>query len=188
MRNVLYAVTLLLLVGAAYVAYALYEKFVGDHSVRIVESIQHELAATDEFVFSRDRMSFSETQNNKAGLAHVNYLYTWQASVPFGFRAGDLDLSFEKASKTLSVRVKKLQLLDFTISAQKSQKTSEFAWLNQGEPAQKFWEGVNAHTRRLINAEFAKDRRLVGDVVQITRSSLTAAVLQILNKLNLSGL
>ncbi|MGH7392865.1 MAG: hypothetical protein ACREM3_25940, partial [Candidatus Rokuibacteriota bacterium] len=42
--------------------------------------------------------------------------------------------------------------------------------------------------RRLINAEFAKDRRLVGDVVQITRSSLTAAVLQILNKLNLSGL
>lgn len=185
MKPLVYAVALLVLAAGGWV---LYGWFVTDHSLRIVESIQHELSATDEFVFSRDRMKFIETQNNKAGLAHVNYLYTWQASVPFGFRANDLEPSFDKSSRTLRVRVKNLRLLDFTITNQKSEKTSEFAWLNQGEPVQKFWERVHPHTKALIDGEFAKDTRLVADTVRIARDSLTATLSKILSKLKLGDI
>jgi hypothetical protein len=185
MKNILNVVALLILVAGGYV---LYQQFLVDNSIRIVESIQHELAAAEEYVFSRDTMKFSETQNNTAFLAHVNYLYTWEADVPFGFSSKDLQLHYEKTMKRLIIEVTNLRLYPFQIKNQKDEKTSEFLWMNQGEPAQEFWKKINSHTETLINEEFQKDKTLVASVLQITKKSLTVSVLNILKKLNLSDI
>ena len=185
MKNILNVIALLLLVGGGIY---LYQMFMGNNAIHVVEQVQHELSATEEFVFSRDTLKFSEIQNNKKFLAHVNYVYTWEASVPFGFASKDLAIDYDKSAKRLTLHVTNLHLYPFHVDQQKSVKTSEFAWLNQGDPVAKFWEGINARTTKLVDSEFKKDAQLRASIGQITRNSLIATVTKILGKLGLGGI
>lgn len=185
MKNILNVIALLILIGGGFY---LYQMFMGPSAIHIVKQIQHELSATEEFVFSRDKMKFTQTENNKALLAHVDFLYTWEASVPFGFASRDLDLSYEKSTKRLIINVKNLRLYPFQIVNPKSKKTSEFGWLNQGEPVAKFWESINPRTEGLINGELERDAELRASIGQIARNSLTTTVMKILSKLDLGGI
>ncbi len=107
MKNVLiFALSVALLIGGYYA----YQNLVIDNSIHILESVQHELAATEEFVFSRDKLSFTKTENRKKLLAHINYLFTWDASVPFGFSSKDIQLDYDKSNEVLKVTVNNLRL------------------------------------------------------------------------------
>ncbi|MFD0861311.1 hypothetical protein ACFQ1M_03760 [Sungkyunkwania multivorans] len=180
-----YVFRILLLALVAIGGYYAYENFIADKAIHILEDVQHELSMTEEFVFSRDNMKFSEIQNNKKFLAHVNYLYTWEANVPFGFSSKDLKLDYDKDNKVLNVEIKTLRLFPFQIHNKKAKKTSEFAWLNQGDPVAKFWQNIEGHTKDLINKEFSKKPNEVASVKQISKNSLTISVQNILKKLAL---
>lgn len=162
--------------------------FKGASAIYIVEQIQHELSATEEFVFSRDKMKFTEIQNNKAFPAHVNFVYSWEASVPFGFSSNDMGLAYDESSKRLTITIKNLRLYPFNIDNMKSEKTSTFAWLNQGKPVAKFWEGINERTEKRINGEFKKDAQMRTSVGQVTRNSMSVTVAKIMSKLDLGGI
>ena len=182
MKNILVVLGLLAIVAASYFVY---QKFFAFDPIRIVESIKHELSATEEFVFSRDNMKFSEREHSEKFLAHIDYLYTWEANVPFGFSPDDLSLSFNKEEKKLNVTVNALRLYPMHVHNQKAEKTSEFGWLNQGEPAKIFWENINEHTHQLINKELESKPNEAGQIKSITKNSMIVSIGKILSKLDL---
>lgn len=185
MKNLLNVVALLVLVAGGFM---IYQKFMSGTTIDVVDSITHELSATEEFVFSRDKMHFSQTQHNAAGLAHIDYLYTWDASVPFGFKTSDLKLDYDKKTKLLKVTVNNLRLFRLTIENQKDKVTSEFAWMDRGMPAQKFWKKVNKETQGLVDHEYTRDASQVASAINISRNSLTTTLVKILGKLHLSDI
>ena len=182
---VLTAAVLIALAGGSYFAY---ENFVVDNSIHIIESIEHELAATEEFVFSRDKLSFSKTEHRKKLLAHIDYLYTWNASVPFGFASKDMNLNYDKGEKKLIVSIDDLRLYPLSISDKKSKITSRFAWLDKSLPAKEFWEKVDKFTKGEVNKQFKKDAQLLRDMVNITQNSMIVSIRSILDKLGVGDI
>ncbi len=183
-KNIL-IVTLIAALGIG--GYFAYQEFIVDNSISILEGVQHELAATEEFVFSRDKLSFTKTEHRKKVLAHIDYLYTWDASVPFGFASKDMQLSYDKSEKRLSILVNDLQLYPLSISNKKSEITSRFAWLDKSLPAKEFWEKVESYTKKEVNSQFKKDAALRKDMANITKNSVIVSVRSILDKLDLSN-
>lgn len=185
MKNLIIIVLIAALGIGGYFAY---QEFIVDNSISILEDVQHELAATEEFVFSRDKLSFTKTENRKKLLAHINYLYTWDASVPFGFSSKEMQLNYDKNEKRLVVLVNDLRLYPLSISNKKSEITSRFAWLDKSLPAKEFWEKVEAYTQKEVNKQFKKDASLRKDMANITKNSVIVSIRSILDKLDLSDI
>lgn len=185
MKNVLiFALSAALLIGA----YFFYQNLVIDNSIHILESVEHELAATEEFVFSRDKLSFTKTENRKKLLAHINYLFTWDASVPFGFSSKDIQLDYDKSNKVLRVNVNDLRLYPMSISNKKSEITSRFAWMDKSLPAKEFWEKVESYTQKEVNKQFKKDAQLRNDMANITKNSMAVSIRSILDKVGIGDI
>lgn len=185
MKNLLIVILIAALGIGGYFAY---EQYVEDNTISILEGVQHELEATEEFVFSRDKLSFTKTENRKKVLAHVNYLFTWDASVPFGFASKDMKLSYDKDKRLLTVSVNDLRLYPLSISNKKSEITSIFAWLDKSLPAREFWEKVESYTKKEVDKQFKKDANLRNDMVNITKNSMIVSIRSILDKLDLSDI
>ncbi|MEZ4888909.1 MAG: hypothetical protein R3E32_29555 [Chitinophagales bacterium] len=185
MKNILIIVLVAVVAVGGYFAY---QQFVVDNSISILESVQHELAATEEFVFSRDKLSFTKTEHREKLLAHVDYLYTWDASVPFGFASKDMQLSYDKNEKRLSVLVNDLQLYPLSISNKQSKITSIFAWMDKSLPAKEFWEKVESYTKKEVSNQFTKDASLRKDMANITKNSVIVSIRSILDKLGMSNI
>lgn len=185
MKNLIIIVLIAALGVGGYFAY---QEFIVDNSISILEGVEHELAATEEFVFSRDKLSFTKTENRKKLLAHIDYLYTWDASVPFGFSSKEMQLSYDKNEKRLIVLVNDLRLYPLSISNKKSKITSRFAWLDKSLPAKEFWEKVESYTKKEVNKQFKKDASLRKDMANITKNSMIVSIRSILDKLGLSDI
>ena len=176
-------VILALLGGGGYFAY---QKYIENEKIHLLDNIEHEFYSTDEYVFSRDNMKFSEHKEYKSFLAHANYLFTWEASVPFGFKTQDVELNFDESSNTLKLTIKQLRLFPLTVKNQKKKKTSEFLYFNHGELAAKFWEGIKKHTEKLVNKEFKSKTEQRTAVKSISKNSIQVKVTEILEKLNIT--
>ncbi|MGB1206069.1 MAG: hypothetical protein ACPG5B_10500 [Chitinophagales bacterium] len=178
-------IILVLLAGGGYFAY---QKYIENEKIHIIENIEHEFYSTDEYVFSRDNMKFSEHKEYKSFIAHANYLYTWEASVPFGFKTQDVEIDYDKSSKTLKLTIKQLRLFPLTVKNQKKKKTSEFAYFNHGDLAAQFWEGIKKHTEKLVNKEFKSKTEQRNAIKEISRNSIQVKVTEILKKLDISDI
>ena len=174
---------LALLAGGGYFAY---QKYIENEKIHILENIEHEFYSTDEYVFSRDNMKFSQHKEYKSFLAHANYLFTWEASVPFGFKTQDVEIDYDEASHTLKLTIKQLRLFPLTVKNQKKEKTSEFLYFNHGELAAKFWEGIKKHTEKLVNKEFKGKPEQRNAIKEISKNSIQVKVTEILEKLDIT--
>ncbi len=177
-------VVILLAIGGHFI----YQKYVANQKIQIIENIEHELSSTDEYVFSRDNLKFSETQNNSKLLAHINYLYTWEASVPFGFKTKDMKISYDKGSKKLKLTIRPLRLFPLTLSKMKKEVTSDFLWFDKGDPAAKFWAAAPKHTKKLVNKEYKSKPALLNTIKETTRNSMIVKINEILNKLGINDI
>lgn len=175
----------ILLIGGGYF---IYQKYISDQNIHLVDNIEHELSSTDEYVFSRDNLKFSETQENKKLLAHINYLYTWEASVPFGFKTKDMKISYNHNKKTLQLTIQPLRLFPLTLSKMKKKVTSTFLWFDKGDPAANFWAAAPKHTKKLVNKEYKSKPELINSIKEVTRNSMIVKVNEILNKLEISDI
>ena len=176
-------VILALLTGGSYFAY---QKYIENEKIHILENIEHEFYSTDEYVFSRDNMKFSQHKEHKKFIATIKYLYTWEASVPFGFKTQDVEIDFDRTENTLKLTVKQLRLFPLTVKNQKKEKTGDFLYIDDGDPAATFWEGIKKHTEKLVNKEFQSKTEQRNAVKEISKNSIQVKVREILDKLDIT--
>ena len=185
MKSTIQLLIVVVLLGAGYFAY---QKYVKNQKIHLIKNIEHEVTSADEYVFSRDNMKFTELKEYKVHLAHINYLYTWEASVPFGFKTKDMDINFDDNTNTLILKIKQLRLFPLTISNPEAKKTSELLWLNQGEPAANFFKKLPEYTKTLVDKELRAKKGQVSSIKEITINSLKVRVGEILQKLDINDI
>lgn len=187
MKPILTLVAVLAIGAAAYFGY---KKYIEKQADVIIQEIEHDLIAADEFVFSRDNMKFSEIIKYDGKMTSwVKYSFSWEASVPFGFKAKDLDLDYNSTSKKLKVKINRLRFFPLSLSKMKAEEVdNHFYIIDPNRFEGPFWENAPKRTEKLVNKEYKDDPALVNSAKEIAANSIQVKITEILQKLDVKNI